>query len=81
MMPITSCSGNPSAVQSGRTYADYSRLDEVLKKPVLKRELFPDPVIIESLELLRDRDSLMYRVRSKDGAKGLSAVHTFIAQC
>lgn len=78
LLPITSCSGK--AVQ-GRTYADYSVLDEVLKKPVLKRELFPDPVIIESLELLRDRDSLLYRVRSKDGAEGISAGHTFIAEC
>lgn len=79
-MPLASCSGESPAVHKGRSYADYTRLDEVLKKPVLKRELFPNPVMIESLELLRDRDSLMYRVRSKDGAEGLSAGHTFIAE-
>lgn len=78
LLPMASCSGSTTA---GRTYADYSLMDEVLKKPVLKRELFPDPVIIESLELLRDRDSLLYRVRSKDGAVGISAGHTFISEC
>lgn len=81
MMPLSSCSGQPSSGTPGRSYVDYSYLDEVLKKPVLKRELFPNPVIIESVELLRDRDSLMYRVRSKDGAEGLAAGHTFIAEC
>ncbi len=78
LLPITSCSGKAAP---GRTFTDYSILDDVLRKPVLKRELFPDPVIIESLELLRDRNSLLYRVRSKDGVEGISAGHTFIAEC
>ena len=60
--------------------ARYSKLDTVLKQPVLKRELFPDPVIIESLELLRDRNNCIYRVRSKDGAEGISIGHPFIAK-
>lgn len=59
---------------------DYAKLDEVLKKPVLKRELFSSPVIIESLELLRDRDNCLYRVRSTDGAEGISVGHPFIAK-
>jgi len=62
------------------TSKDYSLLDEVLKKPVLSRELFPDPVIIETLELLRDRDNTICRVRSKDGAIGLAIGHPFIAK-
>lgn len=78
--PFTSCSGSTPKNNTGRSYADYSKLDEVLAKPVLKLEFFPDPVIIESLELLRDRDSFMYRVRSKDGVVGLAAGHPFIAQ-
>jgi L-alanine-DL-glutamate epimerase-like enolase superfamily enzyme len=53
----------------------YARLDEILKQPVLKRELFSAPVIIESLELLRFRDSFLCRVRSRDGAKGISVAH------
>ena len=59
---------------------DYSRLDEALKQPVLKRELFPDPVIIESVELLRDRNNFLCRVSSTDGAVGVSVGHPFISR-
>ncbi len=40
----------------------YRKLDEVVAKPVLKSELFTDPVIIESLELSENRFTY-----SKDG--------------
>lgn len=76
-LPLISCSSGNS--QSG-AQSNYALLDEVLKKPVLKRELFPDAVIIESLELLRDRSNCIYRVRSKDGAEGVSIGHPFIAK-
>ena len=59
---------------------NYAQLDEALKKPVLKRDLFPQPVMIETLELLLDRKNCIYRVRSKDGAEGVSIGHPFIAQ-
>jgi L-alanine-DL-glutamate epimerase-like enolase superfamily enzyme len=52
--------------------SNYEKLDEILKKPVLKRELFSTPVIIETLELLRFENSFLCRVRSKDGAEGIS---------
>lgn len=51
---------------------DYSKLDGVLVKPVLKKELFKEPVIIETLELLRFEDNFLCRVRSTDGAVGIS---------
>jgi L-alanine-DL-glutamate epimerase-like enolase superfamily enzyme len=51
----------------------YRKLDEVLAEPVLKSELFPVPVIIETLELLRYGDNFICRVRSTDGAVGVSA--------
>jgi L-alanine-DL-glutamate epimerase-like enolase superfamily enzyme len=54
----------------------YSTLDAVLSKPVLKRELFSTPVIIETLELLRDENSFLCRVRSTDGAEGFSVGHS-----
>jgi L-alanine-DL-glutamate epimerase-like enolase superfamily enzyme len=54
----------------------YAALDEVLRQPVLKRELFSAPVIIETLELLRYRDSFLCRVRSRDGAEGFSVGHS-----
>jgi len=50
----------------------YAVLDEILKKPVLKKELFTTPVIIETLELLRFNNSFLCHVRSKDGAEGWS---------
>ena len=53
----------------------YAKLDEILSRPVLKRELFATPVIIESLELLRYKDSFLCRVRSRDGAEGISVGH------
>lgn len=59
---------------------DYSKLDEALNKPVLRRELFPNTVMIETLELLRDRKNCICRVRSKDGAEGISIGHPFIAK-
>jgi L-alanine-DL-glutamate epimerase-like enolase superfamily enzyme len=61
-----------SKVQNSR----YARLDEILRDPVLKRELFATPIIIETLELLRSKDSFLCRVRSRDGAVGLSVGHS-----
>ncbi|MEO5961475.1 MAG: mandelate racemase/muconate lactonizing enzyme family protein [Opitutaceae bacterium] len=52
--------------------AKYAKLDEILKQPVLKRQFFTSPVLIETLELLRFNNSFICRVRSKDGAEGIS---------
>jgi hypothetical protein len=50
----------------------YAALDEAYAKPVLKRQLFSEPEIIETLELLRYNDNFICRVRSKNGAEGIS---------
>ena len=76
LSPMSSCCS--SKVQS--VYPDYSALDEALQIPVLKRELFPSPVIIETIELLQDRSNFICRVRSKDGAEGMSIGHPFISK-
>lgn len=55
--------------------ARYEALDEVLKQPVLKKELFTSPVIIESLDLLVHEGKFLCRVRSTDGAEGYSIAH------
>lgn len=55
--------------------ARYDILDNVLKQPVLKKELFTSPVIIESLDLLVHEGRFLCRVRSKDGAEGFSVAH------
>lgn len=51
---------------------DYSLLGEQLARPVLLREPFPDPVMIEYLTILRYRDNCIHRIRSKDGVEGIS---------
>lgn len=50
----------------------YEKLDKILGEPVLKRELFSSPVIIETVELLRFKDNFLCRVRSTDGVEGFS---------
>ncbi len=53
----------------------YNDLDKVLSEPVLKKELFPEPIIIESIELLRLNDSFLCRIRSTRGAEGISVAN------
>src|SRR5512133_516234 len=72
--PLTSLPAESS--RPGSKNSRYARLDEVLKQPVLNRKFFDSPVIIESLELLRFKDSFLCRVRSRDGAEGLSVGHS-----
>jgi L-alanine-DL-glutamate epimerase-like enolase superfamily enzyme len=57
------------------TNPNYAKLDAVLAQPTFKKELFANPVIIESVELLRKGRSYLCRVRSKDGAEGISVAH------
>ena len=61
-----------SPVPEERTAIDYSTLDRVLSKPVLKTDFFPDPVIIDRLELLRFENNFICRVNSTDAAEGIS---------
>jgi len=68
-MLLNSCL-NPGTDQDSNP--DYAILDEVLKRPVLRKELFPDPVVIENLELLRYQDNFICRVRTSEGAEGIS---------
>ncbi|MBN2271986.1 MAG: mandelate racemase/muconate lactonizing enzyme family protein, partial [Sedimentisphaerales bacterium] len=57
-------------------WPEYTRLDEILEQPVLKKELFAAPVIIKEVELLRWNRSFLCRVRSSDGAEGISVGHS-----
>src|SRR5438477_605193 len=49
-----------------------ARLSEAAAKPVLNLNGLADPVIIESIELLRKGREHFLRVRSTDGAEGIS---------
>ncbi len=50
----------------------YSQLDDILSRPVLRKELFTVPVIIEQVALLRYGNSMLCRVVSSEGAEGIS---------
>ena len=69
----------PAQVREVKNYQSieekYKLLDKILKQPVFKKQYFKDPVIIEKLELLRFENSFLCRVRSRDGAEGISVGH------
>ena len=72
---VAGFANNASALSRSNSvanYPDYSELDKALRRPVLKREFFSSPVMIERVELLQDRNNFICRVRSSDGAVGLS---------
>ena len=54
----------------------YDLLDKAMRQPVFKKELFKTPVIIDTVELLRFKDTFLCRVRSKDGAEGISVANS-----
>jgi L-alanine-DL-glutamate epimerase-like enolase superfamily enzyme len=51
------------------------RVADAAAAPVLRRELFKDPVRIASIELLRGGNDFLVRARSTDGAVGLAVGH------
>ena len=57
-------SGEPSAPERPRL------LEEALQDPILDRDLFPEPVPIESIDLIEHRGEYLVRARS-DGAEGI----------
>lgn len=66
-----------SSARAAETVNDrYRKLDAILQSPVLKRQLFKTPVVIDTVELLRLDNGYVCRVRSKDGAEGISVAHT-----
>jgi L-alanine-DL-glutamate epimerase-like enolase superfamily enzyme len=71
-LPLRGASSAAPAASNPR----YAKLDEILKQPVLKKRFFASPVIIESVELLRLDNSFLCRVRSRDGAEGISVAHS-----
>ena len=50
----------------------YAKMDAAAALPVFKRELFHEPAIIESVELLNYKRSWLCRVRVKGGAEGIA---------
>lgn len=50
----------------------YVGLDAVAKLPVLRKELFYDPVVIKEIKLLRFENNFICKVRTANGAEGIS---------
>ena len=68
----------PAAAHQRGAEADralQATLERVGATPVLRRELWPAPVPIASIELLKGPADFLVRVRSRDGAEGLAAGH------
>jgi L-alanine-DL-glutamate epimerase-like enolase superfamily enzyme len=61
--------GYPAKPRTGPAMEDLAR---IAAKPVLKRDRLDRPVVIDSMELLRLGNDYFVRVRSKDGAEGVS---------
>lgn len=55
-----------------------ARLHAAQALPVLKRELVREPVVIESIELLKSGKFYIVRARSKQGAVGYSDAHSSV---
>lgn len=81
--PLISTSTGAGTIAGARhpdVEARQAGLREILRQPVLKKELFTSPVIIESVELLQWNNSYLCRVRSADGAEGISVGHSGMKQ-
>ncbi|MFB6343334.1 mandelate racemase/muconate lactonizing enzyme family protein [Saccharicrinis sp. FJH62] len=71
ILPFTSCSD--LGAKTGEF--EEEKLTEICNKPVLNVTSLNQPVIIESMELLRLNDTYFVRTRSKDGAEGISVTN------
>src|SRR5262245_7971987 len=62
----------PAPALAKDTHPDDPALERAAARPVLDRQGFKDPILIESVEMLRKDRQYFVRVRSKDGAEGIS---------
>lgn len=67
-LPVVSASRS----EASESPVDLEALARAESKPVLKRDGLGSPVIIDSIQLLRKGRDTFIRVRSKDGAEGIS---------
>ena len=71
-IPVSAYSQKVASSVSEKVMENYEKLDKILQQPVFKKDLFKSSVIIETLELLRNGNSFLCRVRSKNGEEGIS---------
>jgi L-alanine-DL-glutamate epimerase-like enolase superfamily enzyme len=61
-----------SSKRSGAAQLDMDEFDVAAARPILDLKGLNDPVIVESIDLLRKDDEYFLRVRSQDGVEGIS---------
>jgi L-alanine-DL-glutamate epimerase-like enolase superfamily enzyme len=54
------------------------QLADAMKRPVLKTALIKEPVVIESIDLLKNGKSFIVRARSKSGVEGFADAHSTV---
>ena len=73
--------GGGNLVGRGRPSAGladpYAAIDAAAARRVFRRDLFPEPVVVASAELLRLDDTFLVRVRSTDGAEGIGVCNNY----
>jgi L-alanine-DL-glutamate epimerase-like enolase superfamily enzyme len=55
-----------------------AKIDKIWAAPMLKTEIFKQPVKIASIELLKNGEHYLVRARSTDGAEGLACAHNSV---
>src|SRR3954447_13501361 len=70
---LSGCASNAGRGDSSSMHtATRQELSAVLDQPVLKLDSLKEPVIIESVELLRNKNTFLLRTRSKAGVEAIS---------
>jgi L-alanine-DL-glutamate epimerase-like enolase superfamily enzyme len=76
LLRATSAAG--AALAAAHAAAPSPKIAAAMSAPVLRTDLFRDPVRIESVELLQNGKSFIVRARSKDGAVGFADAHSSV---
>jgi L-alanine-DL-glutamate epimerase-like enolase superfamily enzyme len=78
---LGAAAGVIGSATSQRSFADHSdqlgedELTAIAARPILRLDSLPRPVIIKSLELLRNGSTFLTRVRTTDGSEGLAVAN------
>src|SRR5256886_488731 len=70
---ISGCASNPNKPEArGRTQTSREELERIAQQPVLKLDALREPVIVDSVELLRNKNTFLLRTRSKAGVEAIT---------
>jgi L-alanine-DL-glutamate epimerase-like enolase superfamily enzyme len=72
--------GSAGAAAAPRDEGRLAAIARAYEAPVLRRDLWPSPVTLASIELLRGPGEFVVRARSREGAEGLAIGHTDVLE-